>query len=115
MPPPFAEALGPGLRQPHPQFDAVVERHDIERFDIFSGLHDAFAEAEADGEIPEVPGRPHHHRIGAAIIGQRQRGFFRDGARALADAVIAPDQTIDRANRIVHRLFRRFHHRRDPA
>ena len=54
---------------------------------ISSGrLDDAFAEAEADREIFEILRRAHHHGIGAAIIGQRQRGLFRNRALAVADA-----------------------------
>ena len=96
--------FGLGRRQPHPQLDAVVEFDDIERVDLVRRLHDAFAEAEADREIPQVLRRAHHHGVGAAIIGQRQRGLLRDQARAFAEAAVAPDLPIDCADRIVHPL-----------
>src|ERR1700733_2189541 len=107
MPPPLAQPVGPRLRQPHPQFDAVVEIDDIERVDIGRRLDDAFAEAKADREIFEVAWRGYHHGVGAAIIGQRQRGLFRNDARAFAKAAlnkaaIAPDLAIDWANRFPH-------------
>ena len=38
--------------------------------------------------------RAHHDGIGAAIIGQRQRGLLRDQARALAETAVAPDLPI---------------------
>ena len=41
--------------QPHPQFDAVVEFDNVETVDLVGELHDAFAEAEADGEISANP------------------------------------------------------------
>ena len=58
MPPPLAEPVRPGLGQPHPQFDAVVEIDDIERIDIVKALDDAFAQAEPDGEISRSCGVP---------------------------------------------------------
>ena len=102
MPPPFAEPVRPGRLKPHPQLDAVIDRHDVQRVDISRGLHYAFAEAEADRKILQILRRAHHHRIGAAVIGQRQRGFLGNGARVLAKAAVAPDLTINNVNRIVH-------------
>src|ERR1700730_9262094 len=105
MAPTLADAFGLVLRQPHPQFDAVVEIDDVKRTDIFRRLHDAFADAESDGEILQVPRRSHHDGIGAPIIGQRDRGFLRDQPRALAAITIAPDLTTDDADSVVHRSY----------
>ena len=102
MPPPLAQPIRFGLGQPHPQLDAVVEGDDIERFNIIEALDDAFAQAEPDGEVFEVLRRAHHHGIGAAIIGQRQRGLFRNHPRAFAGAAVAPDLALNGANRVVH-------------
>ena len=71
-------------------------------------MDDPFAEAEADGEVFEVLRRAHHDGVGAAVIGQRQRGLFRNHARAFAGAAVAPDLAMNGANRIVHWLLRRF-------
>ena len=102
MPPPFAEAGRFFVRQPHPQLDAIVEIDDFERGDFLTRLHDSFAEAEADREVVEVLRRAHHDGIGAAVIGERQRGLFRNRTRSLAEARISPYQTVDGANRIAH-------------
>src|ERR1700733_518350 len=102
MPPPLAEPARPGLRQPHSQFDAVIEFHDLEGFDVVSRKHDAFAQAESNREILQILRRRHHDGIGAAIVGQGDRGLFRDRPAAFADAAVAPDLTIDSADRIGH-------------
>ncbi len=102
MPPPLAQPICSGLGQPHPQFDAVIERHDIQRFDIVGTLDDTFVQAESDGEVFEILRRAHHHGIGAAIVGQRQRGLFRNHTRAFAGAAVAPDLAMNGANRLVH-------------
>ena len=96
MAPPLVEPLGVRRLEPHPQLDAVVELDDVERADLVGGLHDAFAEAEADREIPQVLRRRHHHGVGAAIVGEGDRGLLRDRRGALADAAVAPDPTIGR-------------------
>ena len=102
MSPPLAQPIRPGLGQPHPQLDAVIEADDIERFDIVGALDDAFAQAEPDGEVFEVLRRAHHHGVGAAVVGQCQRGLFRNHTRAFAGAAVAPDLALDGANRVVH-------------
>src|ERR1700739_4202042 len=102
MPPPLTQPIRRGLRQPHPPFDAIVEFDDLKGRDVFSRQHDAFAEAESHREIPEVLRRGHHDGIGAAIVGEGDRGLFRDRPGAFAEAAIAPDLTIDGANRIAH-------------
>ena len=78
MAPPLVDQRGAGWPQPHPQFDAVVEFDNVETVDLVGGLHDAFAEAEADGEIAQILRRAHHDGVGAAIIGQRDCGLFRN-------------------------------------
>src|ERR1700730_9044922 len=102
MPATLAQPICPGLRKPHPHLDAVIEFDDLKGFDVFSRQHDAFAKAESNREIPEVLRRGHHDGIGAAIVGESDRGLSRDPPRAFADAAIAPDLTIDGANRIAH-------------
>src|SRR5258708_4782287 len=102
MPPPLGEPVGFRLRQPHPQLDAVIEMHDVQRFDIVRKLHDAYAEAESNREILQIQRRSHHDGIGAAIVGQRDWGFFRYSARAFACAAVAPDLPVNCADRIVH-------------
>src|SRR6185437_4423623 len=72
------------------QLDAVIELDDIEGFDVVGRLQDAFVEAEADGEIRQVLRRAHHHGVGTAIIGQRQRGLLRNDARALGETAVSP-------------------------
>ena len=94
MPPSLVDALGLRRRQPHPQLDAVVELHDIERVDLVGRLHDALAEAEPDGKILQVLRRAHHDGIGAAIIGQRNRGLLRNQACAFTKMTVAPDLPI---------------------
>ncbi|OIQ68479.1 hypothetical protein GALL_499290 [mine drainage metagenome] len=101
-PPPFIEPIRIRLREPHSQLDAVVEIDDIERTDIVRGLHDPLSEAEPDREIRQILRRAHHHGISAAIIGDRDRGLFRNGTRARAYAAVAPDLTINRAHRVAH-------------
>ena len=47
----------------------VQSPDDIRSLDIVRRLHDAFAEAEANGEIAQVLRRAHHHGVGAAVVG----------------------------------------------
>src|SRR5271170_2128437 len=54
MSPPLTQMRGFLVRQPHPQFDAVVEIDDLEGDDFFRGSDDPFVEAEADGKILEI-------------------------------------------------------------
>src|ERR1700722_4089530 len=102
MPATPPQPICPGLRQPHPQLDAVIEFDDLKGSDVFSRQHDAFAKAESNREIPEVLRRGHHDGIGAAIVGERDRGLFRDRPRAVAGSPNAGELTIDGANRIAH-------------
>src|SRR5260370_24608767 len=102
MPPSLVEAIRPGWRKPHSQLDAVVKMNNVQRFDLVGELDDTFAQAEADREIAQVLRRAHHHRIGAAVVGQGDRGLFGNGTRTFAEADCAPDLTINDAARIVH-------------
>ena len=78
----LGERVDPRLGDPHPQLDAVVARDDLDVVDLVRPRDDAFRQAEADGEILEIVRRRHHHRIGEAVVGERDRGFL--GDRALA-------------------------------
>ena len=49
---------------------------------------------EANGKVGQILRRTHHDGVGAAIIGQRQRGLFGDQARAFGQATSAPDFSI---------------------
>ncbi|MGY4550115.1 hypothetical protein ACVMDO_005544 [Bradyrhizobium sp. USDA 4513] len=89
--PSLGDPLGPVGPEPHPKLDAVIELDDVEGLDLVGRLHDAFAQAEAHGEVAEVLGRAHHHGVGAAIIGQRERRLLRDQARAVAEDAVTPD------------------------
>src|SRR6266700_4117408 len=100
--PPLADALGPGGCKPHPQLDAIVEVDDVERKDLVRRLYDAFAEAEADRKVLEIMRRRHHHGIGAAIIGQRDRRLLWHKPCAALDAPAAPGPAVDHTDRFVH-------------
>ena len=89
-------------RQPHAQLDAVIEFDDVERFEIAERLHDALVEAESDGEIAQVLRRAHHDRVGAAIVGQRQRGLFRDQPRAISEPAVSPGFAFRWTDRAAH-------------
>ena len=60
---------------------------------------DALGQGKAEREILEVPRRRHHHRIGAAVIGQGDGGFLRNNALAVGEAVLAPADAGDAARR----------------
>jgi hypothetical protein len=45
--------------------------------DVRQRADEAFGQSKAVGEILQIVGRRHHHRFGAAIDDQRDRGFFR--------------------------------------
>jgi hypothetical protein len=51
--------------------------NDFEIADVANGPGQALGQRKAVGEILDVCGRRHHHRFGAAIDDQRDRGFFR--------------------------------------
>ena len=52
--------------------------------DLAGACDHAFGEAEADREVLEIARRRHHHRIGAAVVADRDRRLLGDGARAVA-------------------------------
>ncbi len=107
MPPPLAQTSAAlSGDEPHPQLDAVVELDDVER-EISSGdCTMPSLRLKPTAKSSQILRRAHHHGVGAAVIGQRQRGLFRDQPRALAETAIAPGLAIDGADRIVHRLLR---------
>src|SRR5580700_10766567 len=43
MPPPLPKAIGLWPAEPHPQFDTVTKRHEVQRFDIGTRVDNAFA------------------------------------------------------------------------
>src|SRR5918996_185249 len=89
-PPSFLEAIGSRLTEPHPQFDAVIEVHDIERDDISYRVDDAFAQAEAKRKVFQILRCRHHYGIGAAVICDRYRGLFRNRTTARACTACPP-------------------------
>src|SRR6185312_13355938 len=58
---------------------------------------DAFGQAEADGEVFQVGGGGQHHRVRGAVVGERDRGFFRNGALAVRCGVAVPGGAPDGA------------------
>jgi hypothetical protein len=60
-------------RKPHLQFDSGRVPDYLEAFD-FGGMGDhAFHQTKSHGEVGEIGRRRHHHRIGCAVIGERNR------------------------------------------
>ena len=59
---------------------------DLQPFDLVGGRDDAFGQAEAEGEVLEVLRRRHHHGVGAAVVGEGDRGLLRDRALAVGEA-----------------------------
>ena len=78
------QAISFWFTEPHPQFDTVIETHDVQRIDISGRADDTLAQAEADRKILQIVGCRHHYRIGPAIIRKRYRGLFRDRTTAEA-------------------------------
>ncbi len=54
----------------------------LDRFDL-RRRGEPFGQQEAGGEIGEVGGRPHHHRLRRSVAAQRDRGLFRQRMLAL--------------------------------
>ena len=82
MPPSLLQTISFWFAEPHPQFDTVIERHNVKGLDINSRVDDAFIQAEADGKVLQILRRCHHHRIGPTVICERYSGLFRDRATA---------------------------------
>jgi hypothetical protein len=82
MSPPLPQTVGIRLIEPHPQFDAVIETHDVQRVDISRGADYALVQAEADREILKVLRCRHHDRVGPAVIRNGYRGLFRNRTTA---------------------------------
>src|SRR5260370_7627645 len=76
IPPPLIDSHGSGWCQPHPELNAIIELDDIQRVDLVRRLRDALPEAETNSEIPQILRSSHHHGVRAAVIGQRNTGFF---------------------------------------
>src|SRR5262249_29903383 len=57
---------------------------------------------EADCEILEILWGRHHHRVSAAVIGERDGGLLRDHALACCRAVSAPAAAGNRGERRCH-------------
>ena len=66
-------ALGRDL---HLHLDAVVALDDLHIVDFAGATDDAFAKAEAEGEVLKILGRGKHDRMGNAVVHQRHRHFF---------------------------------------
>ncbi len=84
-------------------FYSGIARGDLDRLDVGRRMRDAFGDGKADGEILKIARRAHHHRIGEAVIAQRQRRLLGHVAAAEVGAVGAAVQRMDRAP---HRRFR---------
>ena len=69
----FTQMIGFRLAEPHPQFDTVIERQNFQRANLGRRADNAFAHAEADCKILQVPRCRHHHRIGPAVVSERYR------------------------------------------
>jgi hypothetical protein len=93
MAPPINKRVTAAVGEPHPQLDAEFARHDIESLDIIRRRDDAFGEAEPDGKVFEIARRRHHHRMGDAVVGQRDCRLFGDGALAGTRLAIAPSRS----------------------
>ena len=102
MPPPLAQGRRARLGEPHAQFDAGLVLDDLELADIRRRSDKAFGEAEAERKILEVLRRRHHHRIGAALIGEGDGGLLGDDALAVGRALAAPDRALDGHRRLAH-------------
>ncbi len=102
MTPPFAERGGARLDQPHAQFDTAIVFDDLDLTDVGQGRNKTFGEAEAECKILEILRRRHHHRVGAAVVAEGDRGLFGDDALAGGDALTAPDQAVDGGRRLPH-------------
>ena len=84
------ERIGRFSCQPQAQVDAVIDRNDIEFGDVRRRRHDAFGQTEADREIGQVGGSGHHHRVGGAVIGERDGRFLGQRALARVDGATGP-------------------------
>jgi hypothetical protein len=103
MPSPLAQRGGARFAKPHAQFDAGIVLDDFELADVGGGSDEAFGEAEAERKVLEILRRCHHHRIGTAIIAQRDGGFLGNDAFAGGEALTAPDRAVNRGRRLAHR------------
>src|SRR3984893_14177805 len=106
MPPTLPQTIGFWFTEPHPQFDTVIERYNVQGLDICSRADDALAQAEADRKILQVLRRRHHHRMGAAVIGKRHSGLFRDRTTAQAETAFPPNLVANDSGRFLHQLLR---------
>src|SRR5882762_6794005 len=104
MPPPLPQTIGFRLGEPYPQFDTFIEWHDVQRIDIGRRADDAFAEAEADCKILQIPRCRHHYRIGPAVVCKRHRRLFRNRTTADARTAISPNLARNDSYRFHHAL-----------
>ena len=82
------------LGEPHAQLDAEFLLDDIQPLDFVDRRHDAFGQAEAERKVFEILRRRHHHGVGAAVIGERDRRLLRDRALAGSAAVPLPGDAL---------------------
>ena len=65
---------------PHP--NGIAVQH------LVGGAQDALGQAEAEREVDEVGRRRQHHRVGDAVVDQRNRHLFDDPVQALTDLAV---------------------------
>jgi len=82
-------------RDPHAQFDALLERNNVEALNLASSRDDTFRKAESDGKVFEVAGRGHHHSMRRPIVGQCDRRFFGKEPITAGDDLPAPPHVFD--------------------
>ncbi len=63
--------------------------HRLDRFDLAGLGDDTLGQAEADGEVLEVPGGGHHHRMGRTAKGEGHRRLLRDHTGPVPQGPIA--------------------------
>src|SRR5215813_12346063 len=96
MPSALAERIGRRVGEPHAQLNADLFLNDLEPLDLIRRANDALGQREADREILEILRRRHHHRVSAAVIGERDGGLLGNHALARCRAVRAPAAAGDR-------------------
>ena len=88
----LGETFGP---QPHAQLDPVAGPYDLQVLDVSGTPDDAFGQAEIRAlnprDRPASPASP----PGSLDYSERDRGFFRDGARTVANSAVAPRDKLD--------------------
>lgn len=79
----------------------------MQRFNIGRGADDALTQAEAKRKVLQILRCRHHHRVGATVLRERDRGLFWNRTIAWTETTFSPGLPTNDLNRSHYYLLQR--------